>query len=137
MADAVCRAALDALASRAGVGMAGTARMATHPAMLFGGLIVWIPFWLAWWLSDGFAGMSVAGNWSTFGIWRGEPAHRQAMHGVSPSVGNYLRRRGLSASLNTDDKGRLLLALVVLRLSRKRSFDGQSAFFPSGVIQMR
>lgn len=28
------------------------------PAMLFGGLIVWIPFWLAWWLSDGFAGMS-------------------------------------------------------------------------------
>ncbi|MBO2007064.1 hypothetical protein J4732_15250 [Serratia marcescens] len=31
VADAVCRAALDALASRAGVGMAGTARMATHP----------------------------------------------------------------------------------------------------------
>ena len=28
------------------------------PAMLLGGLIVWIPFWLAWWLSDGFAGMS-------------------------------------------------------------------------------
>lgn len=28
------------------------------PAMLFGGLIVWIPLWLAWWLSDGFVGMS-------------------------------------------------------------------------------
>ena len=26
--------------------------------VLFGGLLVWIPFWLAWWLSDGFAGMS-------------------------------------------------------------------------------
>lgn len=28
------------------------------PAMLVGGCIVWIPFWLAWWLSDGFKGMS-------------------------------------------------------------------------------
>jgi len=28
------------------------------PATLVGGCIVWIPFWLAWWLSDGFEGMS-------------------------------------------------------------------------------
>ena len=26
--------------------------------MMFGGMIVWIPYWLAWWLSDGFEGMS-------------------------------------------------------------------------------
>jgi hypothetical protein len=27
-------------------------------AMMFGGMIVWTPYWLAWWLSDGFEGMS-------------------------------------------------------------------------------
>ena len=100
------------------------------PAMLFGGLIVWIPFWLAWWLSDGFAGMS---RWPGTGA----PA---VSGGVNPHTGKPctvyhhpwgdLRRWGLSARLKTDDKGRLLLALVVLWLSRKRSFDGQSAFFP-------
>jgi hypothetical protein len=35
------------------------------PAMLVGGCIFWIPFWLAWWLSDGFKGMS---KWPT-GVW--------------------------------------------------------------------
>jgi len=25
---------------------------------LIGGLFLWIPYWLAWWLSDGFEGMS-------------------------------------------------------------------------------
>jgi hypothetical protein len=66
------------------------------PAMLFGGLIVWIPFWLAWWLSDGFAGMSRWPGTGAPSVSGGvKPAHRQAMHGVSPSVGNYLRRRGL------------------------------------------
>lgn len=78
--------------------------------------------------------VQVAGNRRACGIGRGEPAHRQAVHGVSPSVGRYLRRWGLSARLKTDDKGRLLLALVVLWLSRKRSFDGQSAFSLSGVL---
>ncbi len=26
--------------------------------MMFGGMLIWIPYWLAWWLSDGFKGMS-------------------------------------------------------------------------------
>jgi hypothetical protein len=131
VADAVCRAALDALASRAGVGMAGTARMAAHPRYVVrrpdrvDSLLARVVAqrWLR-------GHVQVAGNRRACGIGRGEPAHRQAVHGVSPSVGRYLRRWGLSARLKTDDKGRLLLALVVLWLSRKRSFDGQSAFFP-------
>ena len=28
-------------------------------AMLVGGLVVWVPYWLAWWLSDGFSGFSI------------------------------------------------------------------------------
>ena len=28
------------------------------PALLVGGCIFWIPFWLAWWLTDGFKGIS-------------------------------------------------------------------------------
>jgi hypothetical protein len=75
--------------------------------------------------------VQVAGNRRACGIGRGEPAHRQAVHGVSPSVGRYLRRWGLSARLKTDDKGRLLLALVVLWLSRKRWFVGQ---LPQGAV---
>jgi len=44
--------------------------------MMFGGMIVWIPYWLAWWLSDGFEGMSVGG---------GAP---NTTAGVNPFTGN-------------------------------------------------
>lgn len=45
--------------------------------MLVGGLILWVPFWLAWWLSDGFRGMS---QWPS-----GGPP--QATGGINPATG--------------------------------------------------
>ena len=36
----------------------GHASLADFGVTLVGGLFLWIPYWLAWWLSDGFAGMS-------------------------------------------------------------------------------
>jgi hypothetical protein len=42
-------------------------------------LVFWIPFWLAWWLSDGFAGMS---RWPGAGS-RGP----SVAAGVNPSTG--------------------------------------------------
>jgi hypothetical protein len=32
--------------------------LSSLPAMLVGGLFMWIPYWFAWWLSDGFEGYS-------------------------------------------------------------------------------
>jgi len=51
--------------------------LADYIPMLGGGLIFWIPFWLAWWLSDGFKGMSK---------WPGTGAPNSAA-GVNPFTG--------------------------------------------------
>ena len=39
--------------------------LASFGVMLVGGMVFWIPYWLAWWLSDGFAGMS---RWPGAGV---------------------------------------------------------------------
>lgn len=40
-------------------------------AMLFGGMIFWIPYWIAWYLSDGFAAI-LHGEWTAgSGFYRG------------------------------------------------------------------
>ena len=51
--------------------------LASYIPMLVGGLILWVPFWLAWWLSDGFRGMS---QWPG-----GGPP--QATGGINPATG--------------------------------------------------
>lgn len=45
--------------------------------MLIGGLVLWIPYWFAWWLSDGFENTS---EWS----WANMP---DISGGINPSTG--------------------------------------------------
>lgn len=41
--------------------------LASFGVMLVGGMILWIPYWLAWWLSDGFSIFSGPGSFETDG----------------------------------------------------------------------
>lgn len=42
--------------------------MASFGVMLVGGMVLWIPYLLAWWLSDGFSIFTGPGSYETDGI---------------------------------------------------------------------